>query len=204
MGLEDILAPAKWLDEQILAQYTRAAVELEERNLNKYGVAAGLTCGGFVAVALIYQFTEPHLETEPFRPEYLLGGVFGGIDGLLWGHDILYSVYKMQHKVLQVLGDLAEDAFDYYSRKVQRVARFPVLATGIFFLSSGGYSLYEKGVSYELLLTSGVVFGLATLASSMYLKDSNPTLLERKPILERAYDRFVQFFGRRAALPDAA
>ncbi len=201
MGLEDILAPAKWLDKQILAQYTRAAVKLEEKNADKDSVVVGVAIGG-IATNVLYLFW-PREIVEHNLLESTLNFAWGPLSG----HDIAYTFYKLRHETV-FASERADDALVYFSRKIQRAARLPVLSAGIFSYSLITYSFlanyFGQQFSIDVHQFPGVGAGLIALATSMYLKDINPALLERKPILERAYDRFSQFFGRRAALPDAA
>ncbi len=50
MGLEDLLKPAKWLDEQVLTQYTKIGKKLNlDQGQKRYGAA--------VCLDLVFTFT---------------------------------------------------------------------------------------------------------------------------------------------------
>lgn len=77
---------------------------------------------------------------------------------------------------------------------VTRVTRLPLFAAGLGLVGTGLYSLIHSVVNggqtvlnnpYEQVVGG---LGMLSLASSMYLKDQDPKLLDKQPFWKKVYD----------------
>ncbi len=194
MVLEDLLSPIKWVDEQLLTQYTRLAGKIEGTKRDKHIVALGLTFAGFYIAGLSPENPEVLAETitSAVQQNPLISVAF--IPAIAYAglalHDMGHSIYKSIHKNQETLGEIAIDRFDYLTKKVQKASRLPLWGSGTFLLFEFGRAVYESGISDLSSDTPAMILGIAfaSLASSMYLKDSNPKLLQKKPFWESAYE----------------
>ena len=105
-------------------------------------------------------------------------------------HDILDTNYGRLYRRRYKSDALSEDKFLYYSRSIQRIARLPWLAYGLYCLYVLTERVLHKGLHFNavdyLILINGLL--VVSLASSMYLKDSDPKLLDKQPMWKKASD----------------
>jgi len=81
----------------------------------------------------------------------------------------------------------------YVFQKYNRAIRFPVFATGVGLVSKLGVDLFHYVVNGEPIDPSSwssaeYGIGLLALASSMYIKEIDPKLLDKKPFWKSAYE----------------
>ncbi len=177
MKLEKILKPAKYVDEQVLRLHTKLGKKIPEKNL--YKLTAGLTlfgCG-FGGVIL------------PLPGAMAYGGLMG------------YTNLSLDMRGLNgdpptyINGDTrVVDPFRESSINLTRKLRLPLLTLGAGFLGKAGYDIVNFFINGEpidsetyKLATSG--FGFISSASSMYLKDQDPKLLDKQPFWKTAYEK---------------
>lgn len=205
MGLESLLKPVKWVDEQILRQYTKAAKKWEENNWNKYSLTTALSLGGYIAIILHPSDPEVkrHIAEADFvdmLPAYTIATSYMG----LLAHDIIHSLEnKYNQKTEETSGEIAEDKLNYLTKKIHRLARLPVLGYGVSGFYRFGASVAEYGINAFDEYSASFVVGLAfsTLASSMYIKDSDPKLLDKQPFWKKAYNLIKEKIGSLASQP---
>ncbi len=204
MGLESLLKPIKWVDEQIvkwvdepiLRQYTKAAKKWEEKNWNKYSLTTALSLSGYIAMLLHPSDPEVKRQIEEtgimnHLPAFTMAV---GYMGLLF-HDVWHSLdNRFNKKTEQTSGAIAEDKFNYLTKKIHQRARLPVLGYGLYCFYTLGASLVESGINISNENSAAFVVGLAfsTLASSMYIKDSDPKLLDKQSSWKKAYNRIKE------------
>ncbi len=196
MSLEALLKPFKAVDEALLKQYTRFSLWMEEKYVPKvfhpeFGYAVALLPPVISSVinpgkSIIKIDDVGLLEMAIAAPTFVVTSMLLP----LFIHDMVYS-YRWSKDNYDndncSSSFVAADPFNHYSQKFQRIVRLPLLLGGLYL----GY----KGIKPAILednnrgLNAGIVFmslevGLAT---SMYLKDTNPKLLDKEPAWKRAY-----------------
>lgn len=176
MSLDDLLKPAKWADEQVLRQYTKVGERIPEEKL--YQVTMGLHLLGHLGSVILPQPLPLGYGGIVALPDCLLN-----IDGL------------MGNPPTSISGDaliVNPDSEGYL--KVTRLSRLPLFLTGISLLGKVAYDTanyfttgepFESG-TYAQQALSGV--GFISMASSMYLKEMDPKLLDKAPFWKTAYN----------------
>jgi len=175
MGLDTILKPFKWVDEQILRSYTEFGEKSElDKDRRKY--IASTACWiayMFICInpgqKLFGSFDLP-VRIALTLPDYLYSNAG------LWGmvHDDSGDDIKKNHFLIDVY------------RGINSVVRLPAFLTGTGFVAKYAADFVSLVVSGEPIdpmsdecLRYGV--GLLLLASSMYIKEMDPKLLEKDP-----------------------
>ena len=190
MSLESLLKPVKWLDQKVQKQYTKLGKRIPEQHL--YKVTTGLHLFGYLGADV---FGSP----EQFNQwPFIYRGIYGGICGAT---DLVLNFYGLGGDPPTFVSDNAQIINPKHEFKLNltRVIRLPILTTGLSIL---GYvvcnlaSLIINGESLSpdthLQATGGL--GLVSMASSMYLKDQDPKLLDKQPsrikeVLGTIYDK---------------
>lgn len=193
MSLEDLLKPVKnikeysWdiADEWLLRQYTKATQWWEKKGHDKYSLCTGIILGscGYLALRNV---ADPRILIEPYKKMPIqenktVYALAFGYWGLIF-HDMMYTLDAKSNSRLggNISGETTVSKFQYASRKLQRIVRLPAL---IF----GGSGIYDFAVALKNNFSSdtfaensdAVIMGglIIALASSMYIKDTNPKLL---------------------------
>lgn len=177
MSLDDLLAPVKWADEQVLRQYTKQVMEWEEKGRSRYSLAF---IYGMSSLACLI-IGEPH--------SYLLGS---------WqGSDMARNLFEPRVKKDSTDGSIVKHKtgpiLDVYT-KIGEFTRLPAFVAGLTLMGKGGIEIidYIRNKNAESLneglysLCIGYCF--FGTASSIYIKDSDPKLLDKAPFWKQAYD----------------
>ena len=183
MTLESLLKPAKFVDEQILKQYTKIAKRWEDGGRNIYNLS--------ILIGL------------PSKYLIVVGGnrIFGQHIGFwaeaaLYNWDFAYNLYGFTGciKEQKTTDDaISLDPIIRMLKKINKSVRLPTFLSGA---SLVGKSLYDfvnyfvngEPIDYTTCDTLMLGTGLLMVASSQYLKDRNPKLLDKEPFLQKAYD----------------
>lgn len=184
MSLESLLKPIRWADEQILRYYTKKAEAWEEQGRSKYSLAQ--ICNVAAACANIFYVA-------------VLGNYAGlpllGLQSSEFARNIKESKYKQD----QTAGAItALPASLKTAQTIAAYARLPLFASGAALLIKGIIDMMTFAATKETGPLAGALenlsLGYAMLgtASSMYIKESDPKLLEKKPFEELAYHRQLQ------------
>lgn len=207
MSLESLLGAVKtakkytWdlADELALRQYTKLTKQLEAQGIDRRFVAGTIAIGNialFSSVPLImdtlgYKNDVVNFMNNIPKSSRAIVEVVGSTYLLSLTHDIFDTFYRMVSSRSHDSGAIAEDKLLYFSRGVQRVVRLPWLLYGLLDF----YKLAERGLQRGitnsnyidyLILANGLLF--FSLASSMYIKDSDPKLLDKQPMWKEAFD----------------
>lgn len=209
MSLETIIAPFKKVDEAILCQYTkfsewyagtRINKELDKRFLPLISAAgsclAAVTAG--ITIQALSSKIHPHELSYDSLPEKVLG--IGGWASHFLGIQIasaLNTIYLAlpYNKQDASANEKAVDIRDVIFKKMIRAIRLPMLMVG-------GYLVYEgfkdSGVeNYDPMIISGIHalidFGFS---SSLYLMDTDPKLLDKKPFWNKANEWIKEQAGK--------
>ncbi|HLC61201.1 MAG TPA: hypothetical protein VJJ52_07275 [Candidatus Nanoarchaeia archaeon] len=92
-----------------------------------------------------------------------------------------------------------ENPRNWLNKRVNRIVRLPTITGAFFFFAKSGYDLVDYFYNGNLDslnqfkndINGGI--GLTGFASSMYLKDRDPKLLDKDPLWKRAYKRLEEF-----------
>lgn len=173
MKLETLLKPVKVLDEEIQRQYAKIRKKIDKKNMN------------------IYKITIPLNIAFVFTPTIISSAGEGFYAGL----DLACNIAGLK-------GERDEDIYDEtvakrdppISEKITNLFRLPVFLTGAGLALTGTYQIVNSclssgeqniGEGIQNLLTGA---GWLSQASSIYLKNSDPKLLDKKPFCKKAYD----------------
>lgn len=184
MSIDDYVNPiklAKSADHWVLKQYSKLVKHYEDKGGTKRDLAEKL-CFAHTG-ALFWEaisFASKKYISTPSPPihlslsEYLGAALLFAQQFSLQTHDLLYT---FEGSYDSNLGRFEESRFNHYSRKFQRLARLPVLGLvgwGFYDMLTGKYS-NDFDTTFGLLCQT-FIFG--ALASSMYVKDADPKLLQ--------------------------
>ncbi len=181
MSLEEFLKPVKYVDEQVLRQYTKVGKRLKlDEGRRKYTVGMGLWVTHLMICAPIGRELIGAAEL-PIRmilniPDYIYN--FEGIMGMI------KEETTSENKTI--------DPIINFYRKHNSVARLPIFTAGIGLIGKCGVDLFNyitKGEPMESDSYNSLIYGigLLSLASSMYIKEIDPKLLDKQPFYKAAY-----------------
>ena len=178
MSLESLLKPLQWADEQVLKYYTKHAEAWGEKGRSKYslghlynlsGTAANM---GFMLQGDLY---------------FIIGTGLLALQSL----DFARNAREPQYQADMTDAALTKTPLGMEAtKKISSLARLPMLVTGIGLVIKGMAHLVDyvqtKNPQSALDAMYMCSFGYALIgtASSMYVKDSDPKLLGKKPIEE--------------------
>ena len=182
MSLESLLAPVKWADEQVLRQYTKLTKRWEEKGRSKYSLASYFHISTFALGSPFGIVAEAYLTfaTTPFLRGYDMAQ---NSIGLKEGeHDKGTRGDGHQLKVVS--------PFFFYGEKVMKLVRLPLFVMGSYILADGITDYFSHDYETALIIMAKMQTGLTTLgfASSIYIKNSDHKLLDKKPAWKQAYD----------------
>lgn len=184
MALNDYLAPIKWTDEQILKQYTKVSKKFNlDVGKKKYFVSGGLWVVHFTTCATTGSQLFGSME-EPVRI------MLGFSD---FGYSFYGMIWPLDNEDLSDKVKTAVNPVTHLYRKLNSVVRTPTFVGGVGLVGKFGVDLFNYVANGESMdensynsLTYGI--GLLSLASSMYIKDTDPKLLDKKPFWKKAAD----------------
>ena len=201
-NFKDLMAPIRYVDSKIHRTYQKLGNWFEKKGVKRDYVCNALDLGILVSLGLPHDYsTQPRIFTEVFENNPVKASTLLGI-GIsypnLLVHDIAYNLKLLSNKYLSYALDSskAEDKFNYISKKIQKVARIPLFGLGLHALYD--YIAQDPNNFYGNPLVCAIAF--TALASSMYLKDNNPKLLEKQPMYKDALD-LAKKLGNKALQP---
>ncbi len=191
MSLEALLKPFKAVDEALLKQCTRFSMWMEEKYVPKK-IQPLLVSISYSALSMVlaHSFSGSRIDINDAGPLETIIGIPVIISSNMLRlplgiHDWIYSYHYALYSKDVTTSAITEDRFSYISKKIQRLVRLPLLI--------GAAYLGYKGIKPALVgdSTEGVGIGLYSLvsgiglATSMYLKDTDPKLLDKEPAWKR-------------------
>jgi hypothetical protein len=176
MSLESILKPVKWVDKSIQRQYTKLAQRIPEEHLYKITMGAQLVGSLGPAVWLSQYF-----RAEPLIVQIGFGAVLGAPDFRL-NHEGLLGRIRKESDGEALSVEIDQTFCEGYNRAI----RVPIFLTGVGFLGKAvydvaNYFMNSEPLTIDIAQNAATGLGFLCCASSMYLKDQDPKLLERKP-----------------------
>ncbi|MDP3734722.1 MAG: hypothetical protein Q8R37_05830 [Nanoarchaeota archaeon] len=185
MSLDDLLAPVKWADEQVLRQYTKLTQTWEKKGRSKYSLAHILNGSSIVCFGFTNEFY-----SEDIPNLFLLVGPWQGYD---FARGLIESSFKKDVTDGPIAKDTIDFIIDIY-KAFTVPTRFPALTAGITLLGKGIVELIDYIKNKNTASLSDSLFSLSLgysffgTASSIYIKDSNPKLLDKAPFWKNAID----------------
>ena len=175
MSLEEILKPVRFVDEQISRSFTSAIVQWETKGHSRYSIACSLTVGYYIA-GMAANFNS------------ILLGSFGG-----W--DLSSNLTKQPYGTKEDTSSnvRAINPVNTFFKMVDRTIRLPLFLAGIGYMSTGIYGVISSIGNADSGMTESISkieagSSLLAMASSLYVKDINPKILEKQPIWKTAYE----------------
>lgn len=179
MSLESLLKPIQWADEQILHYYTKKAEAWEEKGRSKYSLAqicnVAASCANIFYLAILGNYT---------------GLPLLGLQGSEFARNITEAKYRQEAtKGEKTALPVSLQA----ARNIASYIRFPLFASGAALFIKGIIDMMifaatkEKEPLANALENLSLGYAMLGTASSMYIKDSDSKLLEKKPLKEWTY-----------------
>ncbi len=179
----------KKADEHILKQYTKVAKKWEDKNRDIYHLSLAVN---LTAKYLIIQHGDD-----------VIGHDFGGwlIDVALYNWDTAYTLSNLLGPENETEVDgvriYSNPIMEFY-KKINQTVRLPTLVTGLGLVGKSVYEIgdhFITGAPYSATVFNELAFGMGLIgmASSQYIKERDPKLLEKKPLLQEAKDRMSKF-----------
>ena len=181
MSLESLLGPAKWIDEQVLRRYTKVGRRFKlDYGRMKYFVGLSLwsihsafsIVAGYQVIGDAEQLVRIISNIPDFS--YNINGAIG-----IFKDEIISETRT-------------KDPVKYIYQQINLIERLPILAAGVGLVGKSGINLFNYILNGEPVdsnnydcLTYGV--GLLSLASSMYIKEMDPKLLQKQPSKVKAF-----------------
>jgi len=176
MSLESLLKPVKWIDEQLLGEYTKIGGRIPDRHL--YKVTSGLHLIGYAGVAMF----------SPSVGVALYPSMMAFSDGTL------NVMGLMGNPPTYVSGDTRViDPKQEFFLRITRGIRLPLFIAGSSLLGKAAYDtanffIAGEPIESETYLQAISGLGFISSASSMYLKDQDPKLLDKEPFWKKGYN----------------
>ncbi len=192
MKLEDIVNvatfPFRAVDDILLRQYTKVTKAWERKGRDPDTVAAGVGMPGFFCMIM------GSAAVFPKANELLIPFIFPMVT---YGYDLMdnyVNVFERDQRPRRqsVSGDkVYDDNFPPIFKEYSRIIRLPTFIAGVAATAkcvSGLLSWYVTGEPNPDAIGYGLLgMGLLGVASSQYIKDRDPKILERDPLWKQAY-----------------
>lgn len=200
MSLESLLAPAKWLDTQVMKQYTKLGQHIPERQL--YKITTGLYVLGLAGGCQIIPGRSVHSFVWP-----VFYGMVAGSD------DLGLNIDGLRGKLPRYVCDRTKsiDSLNLSRLEFTRIMRLPLFIGGIAAISKVAYDTIDlladdTMMQYNPYRLAFAGIGFLCSASSMYLKDQDPKLLDKqqsklKGWATRLYDKAKEAFTSPSPIP---
>jgi len=188
MGLESKLKTVKkytWdiPDQYALRQYTKLTKNWEDKGRSRYSLAHFFNLSSMLGTFTSIDFG-------------VILGSWRFIEGYVQGTDLLRNVQEhINKRNISEDGTIAEPPGALYLfKKAADVIRMPSLGFGLYYMGKGAFELIDYLNSSNPESLSNGIGNLAWgysyfgIASSMYVKETNPKLLDKQPFWKSGYD----------------
>lgn len=180
MSLEKLLGPAKWLDEQVLRQYTKISKNIPDKKLYKMCIPLSLagTLGAITGASVFFDMKS------------IYGALIGFPSGYVCQADVSWSRKGLSGRLEEYSDSMSLDFKHELNKKLVRGVRLPTFLAGTAFLGVLFYNALTNSdiATKEIVSCAAAGLGNLAFASSMYLKDRDPKLLQKQPFWKKAYD----------------
>ncbi len=182
MSLDDLLKPAKWADEQILRQYTKIGKKFHlDSGRKRYLVGLGL----WLTHAALCSATGYQLFGAAEQPIRI------SLNVLDFGYNLNGATGLIRDETASETKTI--DPIKYLYQTFNSIERLPAFVAGVGLVGKYGIDLFNYVINGEPVDSNsynclGYGFGLLSLASSMYIKEIDPKLLNKAPFWKTAYN----------------
>ncbi len=182
MTLDEILKPVKFVDEQILRQYTKLTKKWEDKGRSKYTLAILFNAPAWVL---------------PMRIG--LGGNF--MFALFMGYDMGTNILgKINPHILEHYNSdnkIAKNPNVVILDVVKNTTKLPFFTIGSTYFVKSGIQFYNYFFHNEPTLQNAVydlttALGFICVSSSQYIKNSDPKILEKESFWKTAYNKITE------------
>jgi len=181
MTLEEILKPIRKIDQKVLHHYTEKAEEWEAKGRSKYSLAQICNLAAFCAN--VFYLT-------------LLGNYAGLPILTLQSSEFARNIAEYKYKREETDGAVTRMPKHLQAAKtIADYTRLPLFVSGGTLLLKGIFDMMMLAATKEnewlasALENISLGYALLGTSSSMYLKDSDPKLLEKKSFIELVYQK---------------
>ncbi|MEK6760842.1 MAG: hypothetical protein AABX93_02875 [Nanoarchaeota archaeon] len=197
MKLENIVKPFKILDEEISRPYARLTKKWEDKGHSRYSLSGACDSGAFLSLLLpglkdlSWSFSLENISVK----DLLIGGTLGpgigvSLTGALTGDYLGIDEKK----------GIVTNPVIYFYNKIGKAVRMPELVAGISFAGKGAYDIYDYFKNGNPTLNDGInnlIFGTSLIsnASAWYIRQSDPKVLDKKSVFEKAYEKVKEKIG---------
>jgi len=176
MALELLLKPLKIVDEGIQKRYTKLGKKWEDQGHSRYSIAMPLTAYAAITGSIVGLYSDL---------------TFGFFIWDMWSN-LTKRPYGTGEEGLSDVIDRCpvQEVF----KKVDRTVRLPLFIAGLGYMSKALYGVADSMISGDnsgfVNFASDFTVGssLFAMASSLYIKDIEPKLLDKEPFLKKAYN----------------
>ncbi len=183
--MNKIFENIKKIDESILKAYTKLSKNTKEGKL--YTITTFLNLGSIEGVSFFWYHLGLNLITSG-----MIGASISAID-TLYNLELLSG----ERDTYSREGTIIKNPLLEYKKKYNRTVRLPLFVTGAALTGIGIYDIIKPYITKQPFQADDIDnlwTGLSYLglASSMYLKDRNPKLLQKQSLLDRIYSLIKQ------------
>ncbi len=197
--VESVLAPFKYIDEQILRQYTKLTLWAEDKKkVSRFKVAGFIQLGNCAyQLVLAHQITNTTDTTLNNNEVPLYISVAASLISSLWVHDVGHTFYNLlKSDSNKQTTEITVDKYNYFSQKIQRTFRLPIIALESYFLYLFGSEIIHGNLNQEGMESfRDVSIYLVSLASCMYIKDADQKILNKVPYWKRVFNHVSEVFS---------
>ncbi len=196
MNLEKLLKPLKYADEQILRYYSKLTKKWEDKGHSRY------------ILAHAFNLTA----TGSFHINDLFGkNIFNHPNwGWFFGADLVLNIFEPFHKKNVTDGTITEDPnpVSRFYKKGLNLLRMPFFVMGTGLIGKGIYDVFDYVKTGNNDSLNSAFFDLSTgysffgLSSSIYIKDSDPKLLDKEPFWKTTYNKIKEGIDNLAPQPE--
>lgn len=168
------------LDKLVLKEYTKLSKNTKETKL--YAITTLLNIASWEGVGFFWYHLGLDLVTS------------GLINAGLSSVDFLYNLQALagDTKEYNSAGELVKNPLIEYKKKYNRAVRLPLFITGVALTGLGIYNAITGQSSLDNLWPG---LSYLSLASSMYLKDRDPKLLQKHRVKDKIYSFVHNYFS---------
>lgn len=196
MSLENLLKPFKAVDHLILKQYTKIVAHAESKEVSRYQLAlashitaaAAIITAGVSATYIELQISSPQTYPKVAVPTI---GLVGIVTGAFISTDIPDTIKGIQGKYHEHSNVKAFDQLCYNAQKRGRAIRLPFVVLSSLFFNEAYHLARDISVTQAIPIAAMATFYLA-LASSPYIKDHDPKILDKESIFKKPYHWMTQ------------
>ena len=202
-NFKDVIAPLKYLDSKIHRSYFKISKRFSNKKI--FWISSMLGFSGVYGTSYFMDFYigSPNplkdLIGKSLWTPTNLAIIFDGCYNLSG----LFGVTKLNE---HTDGSISPNIMDALIIKISKNARLPMISTGFFllgktFLNAFNYFYSGEPISNETLAEGLGSYGFLSIASSIYLKDRDPKLLEKQPMWKDALDLVKKGYEKLVPLP---